>query len=173
MENTDTVPDHSLRSLARAEWLAFSGDPSEHVLLFAQAVHRFAFAHARQKDNVWMADYAYGCLSGEALDWFEDLDHDVRQDWSRLRPAIVIEFRQSKLAPIAPAAASGPRLVANSSVSRSRVKVVRGNGAVLGYVSPPTREGHATVVASADQALVLDIPKVWDTRQKVAHIRIT
>ncbi|KAG8984023.1 hypothetical protein FRB93_006816 [Tulasnella sp. JGI-2019a] len=92
MCNTIIDPDHSLRSLARAEWLSFSGDPSEYVLLFAQAVHRFAFAHGRQKDNIWIADYAYGCLSGKALDWFEDLDHDIKQDWSSLRPAMITEF---------------------------------------------------------------------------------
>ncbi|KAG8995583.1 hypothetical protein FRB93_001087 [Tulasnella sp. JGI-2019a] len=172
MENIDTLPDHSLRSLARVEWLSFSGGPSEHVLLFAQAVHRFAFAFGRQKDNAWIADYVYGCLSGEALNWFEDLDHDVKKDWSRLRPEMITEFRQSKLASTAPVAASGSRLVAKGSVSRSRVRVVRGNGTVLGYLSPPTREPHATVVASADEALVLDIPKVWDAQQNVMHIGI-
>ncbi|KAG9024817.1 hypothetical protein FRB95_010985 [Tulasnella sp. JGI-2019a] len=119
-----------------------------------------------------MADYAYGCLSGEVLDWFEDLDPDVRQDWSRLRQAMITKFRQSKLVPTAPEAASGPCLVASSPVSRSRVRVVRGNGTVLGYISPPGPWTHATVVAS-DQALVLDIPNVWDEKQEPGHIKIS
>ncbi|KAG8984031.1 hypothetical protein FRB93_006824 [Tulasnella sp. JGI-2019a] len=168
----DITPDHSLQSLARAEWLSFSDGHSEHVLLFVQAVHRFAFAHGRQKDDVWMADYAYGCLSGEVLEWFEDLNPDVRQDWSRLRQAMVTKFRQSKLVPTsASAAASGPQ-VASSSVSRSRVRVVRGDGTVLGYVSPPNPTAHITVVASADEALVLNLPKVCDGQEKAARIRI-
>ncbi|KAG8995595.1 hypothetical protein FRB93_001099 [Tulasnella sp. JGI-2019a] len=85
---------------------------------------------------------------------------------------MITEFRQSRLAPTAPAAASGPRLIANSSVLRSRVKVVRANGTVLGYATPPSRHGHTTVVASADEALVLNIPKVRDEQQKETHIEI-
>ncbi|KAG9024818.1 hypothetical protein FRB95_010986 [Tulasnella sp. JGI-2019a] len=162
MKADSIVPDHSLRSLARAEWLSFSGGPSEHMLLFVQAVHRFAFAHGRQKDDVWMADYAYGCLSGEVLEWFEDLDPDVKQDWSRLRQAMVTKFRQSKLVPTTSGAASGPH----------RVRVVRGDGTVLGYVSPPNPTAHITVVASADEALVLNLPKVCDGQEKAARIRI-
>ncbi|KAG8991973.1 hypothetical protein FRB94_012114 [Tulasnella sp. JGI-2019a] len=172
MENTVTEPDHSLTSLARAEWLSFSGGPSENVLLFAQAVHRFAFAHSRQKDGVWIADYAYGCLSDQALDWFEDLDPNIRQDWSSLRPAMITKFRRNKLVPTAPAATGVPRMVAKDFVSRSRVRVIKGNGTVLGYVSSPTTQAHATVVASADEALVLDIPNVCNTQQRT-HIRIT
>ncbi|KAG8995596.1 hypothetical protein FRB94_003533 [Tulasnella sp. JGI-2019a] len=160
MGDAATIPNYSLQSLVRAEWLSFSGGSSENVLLFAQAVHRFAFAHGRQKDGVWIADYAYGCLSDEALDWFEDLDPDVRQDWSSLRPAMITKFRRNRFVPTAPAAATtGARV---NSVSRSRVRVVRGNGAVLGYLSPPTTQTHATVVASVDEALVLDIPNVWN-----------
>ncbi|KAG8991075.1 hypothetical protein FRB94_012875 [Tulasnella sp. JGI-2019a] len=169
MEN---IGDHSLTALARVEWLSFSGSPSEHVLLFAQAVHRFAFAFGRQKDSPWMADYAYGCLSGEALDWFEDLDPSVKNDWSRLRMAMLDMFRQNALAPTAPAAAACPRQAASSPISRCRVKVVRGNGTVRGYVPSPTREALATVVASADEALVLDIPKSCDTHPNVTHIKI-
>ncbi|KAG8997957.1 hypothetical protein FRB94_007296 [Tulasnella sp. JGI-2019a] len=143
MGDTATIPNYSLQSLAHAEWLSFSGDSSENVLLFAQAVHRFAFAHGRQKDGVWKADYAYGCLSDEALDWFEDLDPEVKQDWSSLRPAMITKFGRSKFVPTAPAAAAvGTRVVAGNSVSRCRVRVIRGDGKVLGYVSPPSSQTH-------------------------------
>ncbi|KAG9012832.1 hypothetical protein FRB94_004978 [Tulasnella sp. JGI-2019a] len=124
MENTSTVPDHSLRSLARVEWLSFSGCPSENVLLFAQAVHRFAFAHSRRKDGSWMADYAYGCFSGEALDWFEDLDHGVKQDWSKPRPAIITTFRQNNSVPTTSGAAAAPPSATTRSTSCSWVEPV-------------------------------------------------
>ncbi|KAG9024825.1 hypothetical protein FRB95_010993, partial [Tulasnella sp. JGI-2019a] len=67
--------------------------------------------------------------------------------------------------------AVGPRMLANSSVSRCRVRVVRKNGTVLGYVSPPKTEDHPTVVTSVDDALALDIPRM-DTQQNAAHIRM-
>ncbi|KAG9022375.1 hypothetical protein FRB95_014876 [Tulasnella sp. JGI-2019a] len=173
MKADSIVSDHSLQSLARAEWLSFSGGQSEHVLLFVQAVHRFAFAHGRQKDDVWMADYAYGCLSGEMLDWFEDLDPDVRQDWSRLRPGIsqssgkaswLLLLQQQPLALVC--------RIASSPVSRSRVRVVRGNGTVLGYMARPRQQGHLTVAVSADEALVLNIPDGLDKQQEAAHIKM-
>ncbi|KAG9002869.1 hypothetical protein FRB94_003552 [Tulasnella sp. JGI-2019a] len=176
----DLTPDHSLRSLARTEWLSFSGDPTENVLIFVQAVHRFAFAHSRQKDGVWMADYAYGCLSEEALDWFEDLDLDIKQDWSSLRPAMIANFRRNKGVPTAPMAGSSwmsatppataiPRPAAISS--RCRVKVVRGSGAVAGYITRPTQGDLMRIVASAEGAHVLEIPKVWDTNPTLVRIR--
>ncbi|KAG9024824.1 hypothetical protein FRB95_010992 [Tulasnella sp. JGI-2019a] len=84
---------------------------------------------------------------------------------------MISKFRRNKLVPTAPAAAASPRVVTDTPVSRSRVRVVRGNGMALGYVSPPTTAGHATVVASADKALVLDIPKAQNAQQST-HIRI-
>ncbi|KAG9002380.1 hypothetical protein FRB93_011497 [Tulasnella sp. JGI-2019a] len=169
MEDITAVPDHSLRSLARAEWLSFSVGPPENVLLFAQAVHRFAIAHSRQRDDIWMADYAYGCLSDEALDWFEDLDDDVKRDWSSLRSAMITKFRRNEIVPTATAATFGLRLEA---MSRCRVKVIKKDGALLGYVGPPAREEIINVVTSEEEALVLDIPKGWGTQEEGAHIRM-
>ncbi|KAG9024632.1 hypothetical protein FRB95_011250 [Tulasnella sp. JGI-2019a] len=171
MEDNSTISDHSLRSLARAEWLSFSGSPSENVL-FAQAVHRFAFAQGRQKDGVWMADYTYGCLSDEVLNRFEDLDDDVKQDWSTLRLAMITEFRRNTMVPTAPAAAIGPRLAVMSRSCVACEQVVKADGTELGYISPPTRGGMVTVVASAERALVLDVPKVWDAQQTETNIRM-
>ncbi|KAG8978854.1 hypothetical protein FRB93_010596 [Tulasnella sp. JGI-2019a] len=97
------------RSIAPVEWLSFSGHPSENVRRFVRGVHRFGFSHGRHNDSVWMADYAYGCLDDEALEWFDHLDAEVRRDWSRLRPAIMETFL--------------PRC---GSMSRCRIKVVLG-----------------------------------------------
>ncbi|KAG9004521.1 hypothetical protein FRB93_010298 [Tulasnella sp. JGI-2019a] len=111
-------------SAGSVQWLTFSGGGPENVLLFAQGVHRFAFAHGRQNDDVWMANYAYGCLSGDALSWFNDLDAEVKKDWSKLRPAMFAWFTQS------------------------------------------------SVAASAQGALVLNIPRLWNTQNALAHIQM-
>ncbi|KAG8989083.1 hypothetical protein FRB94_014681 [Tulasnella sp. JGI-2019a] len=55
----------------------------------------------------------------------------------------------------------------------SRVKAIRPNGVLLGYVGPLTREtNNHKWVAKAEEALVLDILKSWDTQQAVARIRL-
>ncbi|KAG8991215.1 hypothetical protein FRB94_012687 [Tulasnella sp. JGI-2019a] len=145
-------------SAGSVQWLTFSGGGPENVLLFAQGVHRFAFAHGRQNDDVWMANYAYGCLSGDALSWFNDLDAEVKKDWSKLRPAMFAWFTQSS--------------VAASPPSRCRLRVVKGNGKVIGYVAPPTAGHNVKVAASAQGALVLNIPRVWNTQNALAHIQM-
>ncbi|KAG8980322.1 hypothetical protein FRB93_009281 [Tulasnella sp. JGI-2019a] len=141
--------NQSPRSLPGVEWLSFSGAPSEDVLLFARGVHRCAFAYKRLKDDAWMADYAHGCLLGEALAWFDTIDVEIQLDWLKLRPALMDRF-----------------------IKNSRVKVVRGNGAVLGYVAPPTSGAHGAITASADQALVLNVSRALDTRKTVTMIRM-
>ncbi|KAG8876573.1 hypothetical protein FRB98_007242 [Tulasnella sp. 332] len=140
------------------EWLTFSGNTSDNVLLFAQAVHRFAFAHGRHEHGAWIAAYAYGCLTDMALDWFEDLDPKAKWDWSTLRPAMIKRFRQDKFVPSAPAAAPGPRQARKSSTSRARVMLVRYNGLVVGYVGRPASRGHTLIEAKPEGALVLDVP---------------
>ncbi|KAG8881576.1 hypothetical protein FRB98_004238, partial [Tulasnella sp. 332] len=92
------------------DWLTFSGSASDDVLLFAQAVHLFALVHGRHEPGAWMAASASGCLENAALDWFEDLDLEIRRDWANLRPAMITEFRWDKFTPFAPAAAPEPRV---------------------------------------------------------------
>ncbi|KAG9023401.1 hypothetical protein FRB95_013136 [Tulasnella sp. JGI-2019a] len=104
-----------------------------------------------------MADYAYGCLLDEALDWFEELDNNVKQDWSKLRPAIIAKFPKSKSS--------------KAVTSRSRIKAVRENGIVLGYVASMARAINHKLVAKADEGLIMDIP-LRDTQQTAAYIQM-
>ncbi|KAG8983684.1 hypothetical protein FRB93_007081 [Tulasnella sp. JGI-2019a] len=94
---TSIEPDQTFRSTPRVEWLSFSGGLSDNVIAFAQEVHRFGFAYGRVEDDVWMARYVYGCLSGDALEWFEHLDPEIKEDWSKLRPIMIEKFKQSRL----------------------------------------------------------------------------
>jgi len=163
----------SIRTPPPVEWLSFSGKAPDNVLLFAQAVHRFAFAHGRHENDAWMAAYAYGCLTDTALDWFEDLDTDVQRDWSTLRHAMIKKFRRNKFAHSAPAVAVGPRLVEPSSTSRARVMMVKDNGVVLGYLSPPKQNAYATIETKPEDAVVLEVPTIKQSSQSpVTLLRI-
>ncbi|KAG9032801.1 hypothetical protein FRB95_000967 [Tulasnella sp. JGI-2019a] len=153
MEEVAIKPNQAPPPAPWVDWASFSGGPSEDVLLFTRAVHRFAFTHYRHRDNDWMAAYAYGCLSGDALSWFEELERNVKQDWSKLQPAIVKKF---------------PRNTATTT--RSRVKVFEGSGKMLGYLGPLGRSSIHNRVAKAEEALVLDIPR---NMQLVDRIRLT
>ncbi|KAG9024183.1 hypothetical protein FRB95_011967 [Tulasnella sp. JGI-2019a] len=140
------------------DWLAFSGTSSENVLVFCQAVYRFAFANGRQEDGAWMAGYAYSCLTDAALEWHEDLEADVKEDWLKLRPALIKKYRQTNRIPNAPSAAAGPRPLSGNFNTRCRVLVVRGNGTTVGYVSPLSQKGDSLFQTSADGALILNVP---------------
>ncbi|KAG9008758.1 hypothetical protein FRB94_012982 [Tulasnella sp. JGI-2019a] len=149
--------DELPQSAPRIDWVSFSGDASENVLVFAQGVLRSALAYGRQKDFVWMADFAYGGLSGYALEWFEHLDIEVKQDWSRLRPIMMERFL--------------PNRGAFNSTSRARVRVVRRSGEVLGYMSSPVPNDYPTVVATVEKALVLTVPIEYTARDATTNIR--
>ncbi|KAG9027756.1 hypothetical protein FRB95_007415 [Tulasnella sp. JGI-2019a] len=149
---TSIEPDQTFRSTPRVEWLSFSGGLSDNVIAFAQGVHRFGFAYGRVEDDIWMARYVYGCLSGDALEWFEHLDPEIKEDWSKLRPIMIEKFKQSR-----------------ASASRSRIKVVKQNGTVPGYLSRP-HPAHAATVVSADEALVLEASRAQDTH--VARVKM-
>ncbi|KAG8992207.1 hypothetical protein FRB93_002436 [Tulasnella sp. JGI-2019a] len=154
--------DQPLRSQAQVEWRSFSGAPSDNVLLFTQAVNRFAFANQRHLDPVWMATYAYGCLSGEALDWFEDLDLQDKHDWGRLRPAMIKKFRTKSVPTQEP-----PPLP-----TRSRIKVVKSNGTTMGYVLPPKASNDSNFMNDVNGALVLDIPNAPSTQQATSRLKM-
>ncbi|KAG8884114.1 hypothetical protein FRB98_002604 [Tulasnella sp. 332] len=158
--------------MTTVEWLTFSGGPSDNILRFAKAVHQFAFAHGRQKDGVWMADYVYGCLDDEALEWFEDLEPKIREDWTHLRSAMMKEFRQSKFVPTAPPAAMGPRVVVPSSTAHARVKIINKKDKVVGYVGPLNEAGINVIQQNSEGALVLEIPLMQPLTQVGASVRI-
>ncbi|KAG9000745.1 hypothetical protein FRB93_012571 [Tulasnella sp. JGI-2019a] len=135
--------------------LSFSGDPSDNMLLFAREVYYYAFTHRRQDDDVWMAQYVYGCMSGEALEWFENLDPDVKKSWSKLRSEMMGKFKECR-----------------APMMRCRVKVVKKNGMVHGYLPPPTPGTHSTVTTSMDRALIVDVSNMPDTQQDVIRVRM-
>ncbi|KAG9029366.1 hypothetical protein FRB95_005373 [Tulasnella sp. JGI-2019a] len=147
-------PDQRLQLAVDVDWLSFSGEQSENLRTFIQGVHKFAFAHGRQSDGVWMADYVYGCLSDDALKWFDSLDAEVQRDWSKLKPAMIEKFMASK------------------SSMRCRIKVVRRNGGVVGYLSPPTSSSLSVHVVPSDEALLVDISEVQGAQPLVARIKI-
>ncbi|KAG8997609.1 hypothetical protein FRB93_014067 [Tulasnella sp. JGI-2019a] len=88
-----------------------------------------------------------------ALYWFEGLDRDIKQNWSKLQQAIIVSFPWP-------------------TTSRSRVKAVLANGLFLGYVGPLARESANIMVTKAEEALILDISKTWDAQQTAARIRL-
>ncbi|KAG8980320.1 hypothetical protein FRB93_009279 [Tulasnella sp. JGI-2019a] len=159
METVTSTPSQ------RFDWLAFSGTSSENVLVFCQAVYRFAFANGRQEDGTWIAGYAYSCLTDAALDWYEDLPADIKKDWSKLRPAMMMTFRQGGEIPNAPSAAAGPRPLSNSFKTRCRILVVRGNGTTVGYLGPLAQKGDSVFQASAVGALLLDVPIIQPSQK--------
>ncbi|KAG9037091.1 hypothetical protein FRB95_006946 [Tulasnella sp. JGI-2019a] len=158
---------------ALQEWLSPPGDSLEDGHFFIQGVHRFGFAFGRQNDRVWMADYAHGCLPREALKWFESLNDEVKKDWSLLRPAIVEWFKQNKVTVDESAAACGRNSgYVGGQVDKARVKVVRANGTVLGYVAPlAAGGGYLSLVTTTAEALVLNIPKEYAKRKAAATIQ--
>ncbi|KAG9038158.1 hypothetical protein FRB95_002598 [Tulasnella sp. JGI-2019a] len=166
--------DQPLPSLTRfgVDWFYFSGAPSEDVLLFAQAVHQASFAMGPLEDDAWMARYAYGCLKGTALRWYESLEPDTKESWSNLRQAMIERFPPMELAPDAPPAAPAHRLAISNSISRCRVLVVRGDGSVIGYVGPPTIHREQGIHKSQDGALVIDVPIERGTQEGRFLIRI-
>ncbi|KAG9012833.1 hypothetical protein FRB94_004979 [Tulasnella sp. JGI-2019a] len=159
MGGTSTEVNQPLQSVPPVEWLSFSGGTSDSVLQFTQGVHRFAFAHGRQRDDGWMADYAYGCLSGQALNWFEDLDRDVKQDWARLRPTMINKFRDTATEPYI-------------SASRARIKLLsKDSGVTLGYVGHPS-SAHATFQTSPQGSLVIDIPAIKSPQNTLISLQL-
>ncbi|KAG8859716.1 hypothetical protein FRB96_004290 [Tulasnella sp. 330] len=185
MDKTDSVADFAqpLRSPPIVEWLTFSGEPADNVLRFAQAVHQYAFAYGRHEHGAWMAAYAYGCLADTALDWFEDLEPEIKRDWATLRPALIAKFRCNRFVPSAAAATAGPPLrapaaaaaplqPAPSSTSRARVMLVKDNGVILGYLSPPVSDGHSTIQAKPEDALVLNVPVLQSSERPVTMLRM-
>ena len=64
-----------------------TGGPTEcqEFILF---VRQQAVEGNKARDNDWIADYAASCITGSALEWFEDLDEEVTLDWKLLRRAL-------------------------------------------------------------------------------------
>jgi len=143
MAPTSVQADLSHQSLMRIEWLTFSGKPDEDVSLFIQAVIRFALSVDRERDGVWIATYAYGCLKDEALKWYYTLDSDVTANWSTLREQLIAKFGTP-----APA----------KTTSQCRIRIIRKNDTQIGYVGYFGPNSEPRFQKSALGALVVDVP---------------
>lgn len=78
---------------SNAASLKFSAGEGEDVAVFLQSVQQEAFAQRRQRDDVWIADYAATLLKGpRALKWYYKLDDEVQGSWKKLRVAMMSRF---------------------------------------------------------------------------------
>ncbi|KAG8950525.1 hypothetical protein FRC00_007653 [Tulasnella sp. 408] len=89
---------------SNSEPALFKGTSSEDCEIFVAMIRRRALEQGKQRDTEWMAIFASSYLIGDALYWYEGLDEDVQNDWTRLRPALLARFGRS-----------GPPLSATSS----------------------------------------------------------
>lgn len=70
----------------------FEGTDPKECEAFVASVRRRGLELGKHRDHEWMAVFTSSYLAGEALYWYEDLDEDVQNDWSRLRPALLARF---------------------------------------------------------------------------------
>jgi hypothetical protein len=59
---------------------------------FIHQVRVAALAAGKSRDMVWIADFAAGCMKGDALRWHIALDVDVQYDWRALQKALVLQW---------------------------------------------------------------------------------
>ncbi|KAG8988092.1 hypothetical protein FRB94_001104 [Tulasnella sp. JGI-2019a] len=134
--------------------LEFRGGPDEDVSRFLGAIRRTAILQGRHSDEGWMRSYIESCLRGDAMEWFMGTDVDA-MDWRTLSKAFLRRFHRPE-----------------PSTSMCRVKVVRSDGTVASYPPPSGTSGSSfTFIASVEEALVLDIPRVCYTTQALPRIR--
>ncbi|KAG9027746.1 hypothetical protein FRB95_007405 [Tulasnella sp. JGI-2019a] len=92
------------------QFLSFSGREDEDVTAFLQNVNRVAFVEGKTREDDWIADYVGTCVTGIALDWYDELEEDVKRSWKDLRRALLRRFtaRVASLVPEPPAARAPP-----------------------------------------------------------------
>lgn len=79
-------------SVVESKALSFSGNSSESVAEFVQAIQKYAFEHDRSSDNRWIAGYAGTCFSDGAALWYSNLNDGARNEWNKLRKALVARY---------------------------------------------------------------------------------
>lgn len=79
--------------------LRFSGNGGTPVDEFVRNVTICANKEGRQLDNKWNVEFVATRLSGPALKWYENLDKDIRGDWSKLRKALEDKYSDNKQSP--------------------------------------------------------------------------
>ncbi|KAG8894843.1 hypothetical protein FRB99_000952, partial [Tulasnella sp. 403] len=62
---------------------------------FVRYVRRKAVKEGKLKDPVWMADYAAGAFSDDALRWYDTLDEETRGNWNLLQTALFQKYAAS------------------------------------------------------------------------------
>lgn len=77
---------------------SFSGANGTECEGFIKAVRKYAFKEGKQKDYLWIAEYAATCFEGPALRWHRALPEEVRSDWRLLEENLLSKY---------PASASG------------------------------------------------------------------
>ncbi|KAG8916838.1 hypothetical protein FRC01_002842 [Tulasnella sp. 417] len=148
-------------------WITFGGAPHESSATFVQSIQRTAFQHNRIRDDRWIAEYASTCFSGDALEWFLELEEETQESWKRLRLAFVRRFPQTnKPAEISTISSPAPETIIpppvavpapSSSTKRGRIEVVGEFASTLGYLAFDPSTG-ISITPSEDQAVVVTLP---------------
>lgn len=81
-----------LSVIGEYEELHFTGESANEAEDFIQAVNKRAYAAGKQKDNAWIAEFAYPFFSRKALRWYETLGEEIQNDWKLLKRAILVEY---------------------------------------------------------------------------------
>ncbi|KIO18667.1 glycoside hydrolase family 13 protein [Tulasnella calospora MUT 4182] len=159
----------------------FEGADPKECEAFVATVRRRGLEQGKHRDNEWMAVFASSYLGGDALYWYEDLEEDVQNDWSRLRPALLARFgrrgKNPSVTPSAPTisgstpsttiptpAAAPPATIFPPMVRKGRLKVLDSNRKFHGYVAKSANEqGLYCLLSSApDPALLVSFSAAVD-----------
>ncbi|KAG8911389.1 hypothetical protein FRC00_006590, partial [Tulasnella sp. 408] len=76
--------------------LVFRGSSPEECETFVSTIRKRALAENKHRDDEWIAYLASSCFAGDAFYWYEDLEKETQNDWSRLRPALVARFGRTR-----------------------------------------------------------------------------
>ncbi|KAG9040064.1 hypothetical protein FS837_000863 [Tulasnella sp. UAMH 9824] len=125
----------------------FSGTFRESVADFVQAIQKYAFEQNRSSDDRWIAGYAGTCLSDVAALWYSDLDDETRNDWNKLRKALVAQYNPLPTYIVPPPVAQSPVLSPVDSPYMTPVPVPLPvpspiNSPYMGPVPVPRRRGY-------------------------------
>ncbi|KIO29814.1 hypothetical protein M407DRAFT_21065 [Tulasnella calospora MUT 4182] len=148
--------------------LVFRGSSPEECETFVSTIRKRALAEKKHRDDEWIAYLASSCFVGDAFYWYEDLDKEIQDDWSRLRPALVarIAVSQVSVPPITiPTPAAAPPAPNSIPMTRKgRLKVLGLNGRFRGYVAARIEDGkYRSLTDTAELALsVLLTPPASD-----------
>ncbi|KAG8876043.1 GTP-binding protein [Tulasnella sp. 331] len=85
-------------SSKQLELLSFNGADGEDPTEFIRNVKRIALVEGQQRSDQWIIDYTESCLAGPALEWFLDLEDNVKGSWAMLQRAALKRF-QSRIPP--------------------------------------------------------------------------